>query len=327
MIRRFPDRLIVVSLGLAVIVVFLASLQGEFLDWDDTLNFVDNPHYRGLGLVQLRWMFTAFHHGHYTPITWLTLGLDYVVWRMNPFGYHLTSLLLHVVNAVLVYLLGIRLMLAARPGSEAMRPAIRFGAAAGALLFALHPLRVEPVAWVTERREVLCGLLYMCAVIIYLRSWERRDVNGALNRRAYWASVGLFSLALLSKAIAITLPFVLLVLDVYPLQRVGTAARQWSARTLARVCVEKVPFILLSIFTGAIALFGLARTENLALVEKVGWADRFALSMLSPAFYMAKTTVPVGLSPIYERPESLHLQSLRRESREAGHVVPEHLRA
>src|SRR6188508_2980733 len=88
----------------ATALAFLAALQGEFLNWDDDKNFLDNPHYRGLGLPQLRWMATTFLMGHWHPVTWLTLGLDYVVWGMNPFGYHLTSILLHATTAALFYL-------------------------------------------------------------------------------------------------------------------------------------------------------------------------------------------------------------------------------
>lgn len=305
MTTRSLDRLAGVLLGLIVIGVFLPGLRGEFLDWDDTLNFLENPHYRGLGPAQLHWMFTAFHHGHYIPVTWLTLGLDYTFWGMNPFGYHLTSLLLHAANTILVYLLAIQLMRAVGRGPQAMNPPLRLGAASAALLFALHPLRVESVAWVTERREVLCSLFSLLAVLMYLRAWEARRGDAALEPRWYWASVGLFGLAVFSKAMAVTLPFVLLILDVYPLRRLGSGAGHWSSRTLVRVFTEKIPFVMLSLATGAIALFAYARTDNLTSLDKVGWVDRLALSTLSPAFYLAKMIIPVHLSPIYERPEPL----------------------
>jgi Flp pilus assembly protein TadD len=304
-ITRSLDRSVSVLLGLIVVGVFLPGLWGEFLDWDDTLNFLENPHYRGLGPAELRWMITAFHHGHYVPVTWLTLGLDYVLWGMNPFGYHLTNLLLHAANTILVYLLAIQLMGAVGRDSQAMDPSLRIGSAAAALLFALHPLRVEPVAWVTERRELLCAFFFLLAVLAYLRAWRARDGDGGLERRWYWASVVLFGLAVFSKSMAITLPLVLLILDVYPLRRLDSGMGHWARRALIRVSAEKIPFVILSLTTAAIALFAYARTENLTSLEKVGWADRLALSGLSPVFYLAKTAIPVYLSPIYERPESL----------------------
>ena len=101
----FP--LLIVALSIAA---FLPALPHEFLNWDDTKNYVDNPDYRGLGLPQLRWMFTTFHMGHYIPVTWITFGLDYLLWGMNPAGYHLTSVLIHAATALAVYFLSVRLL-------------------------------------------------------------------------------------------------------------------------------------------------------------------------------------------------------------------------
>ena len=86
--------------ALLAFAAFLPALENGFVNWDDDKNFLENPHYRGLGWTQLRWMFTTFHEGHYQPLSWLTLGVDYVVWGMDPFGYHLTNLFLHAANAV-----------------------------------------------------------------------------------------------------------------------------------------------------------------------------------------------------------------------------------
>src|SRR6185369_14313609 len=138
---------------------FLPSLGSDFVLWDDDMNFTDNPSYRGLSPSHLRWMFTTFHGGHYQPLSWVTLGLDYTLWGMNPLGYHLTNLLLHAANALLVY----RLIAVLVPGVGA-------GAAVvGALSFAIHPLRVESVAWATERRDVLSGLFFLLTVLAYVR--------------------------------------------------------------------------------------------------------------------------------------------------------------
>ena len=93
------------GIGLVTIVAFLPVLNNGFVSWDDDRNFVENPHFRGLGFDQLRWMWTTFHMGHYVPLSWMTLGLDYDVWGMDPAGYHLISLLIHAANAVVVYFL------------------------------------------------------------------------------------------------------------------------------------------------------------------------------------------------------------------------------
>ena len=108
MARWLPGLLV----AAVTLLAFLPSLQGEFLNWDDDENFLFNPHYRGLGWTQIRWMFTATHSGLYIPVTWLTLGLDSVLWGMDPRGYHLTSVLLHAINALLFYRVARRLLAA-----------------------------------------------------------------------------------------------------------------------------------------------------------------------------------------------------------------------
>src|SRR5256886_16057641 len=132
------------------IVTFLPALQNGFAgNFDDAKNFLANPHYRGLGLTQIEWMFTTTHMGQYIPLTWITLGLDYLLWGMNAAGYHLTSLLFHAVTAVLFYLVSLRLIgLAIRRPEEAWVTAA--GATVAALLFAGPPVRVESGVWGTE---------------------------------------------------------------------------------------------------------------------------------------------------------------------------------
>ena len=134
------DLLAALALAAVTLVVFAPALGHGWLDYDDDQNFLRNPHYRGLGAAQLRWMLGGVIMGHWTPVTWLTHGVDYALWGMNPAGYHLGNILLHAGNAVLFFVLARRLLAAARPGVGA--GPLRLGALAAALLFALHPLRV-----------------------------------------------------------------------------------------------------------------------------------------------------------------------------------------
>src|SRR5712692_10193963 len=149
---------------------------------------------------------------------------------MNPWGYHLGNLILHAANATLVYLIARRLLAAARGGGSqsghATGPVVGAGAFA-ALVWGVHPLRVESVAWATERRDVLCGLFYLLAILFYLRAWEGAAGGRMYRQRRYWGSLGLFALALLSKSMAVSLPVVLLVLDAYPLRRLGGKPASW----------------------------------------------------------------------------------------------------
>ena len=245
-------------------------------------------------------MWTTFLLGHWVPVSWMTLGLDYLVWGMNPVGYHLTNVLLHTANAVVFYLVALRLLRAAMPPA---RPgellAGRLGAGLAALLFAVHPLRVESVAWVTERRDVLSGLFYLFAVWAYLRDAEVGGEGNIRRRMWYWLSFGCFGIALLSKAITVTLPVVLIVLDVYPLRRLGTQAGGWWSPQSRRRWLEKIPFVLASVAVIPITLVAARAGANLLTLESLSTLDRLAVSLYGLAFYLWKTLVPLGLSPFY----------------------------
>src|SRR5216117_3563709 len=127
-------------------------------------------------VVHLRWMWTTSHIGHYAPLTWMTFGLDYLFWGLKPVGYHLSNLLLHAANAAVFYLLALRILGSALPGSrERGKVGLAASAAVAALLFAIHPLRGESVAWPTERRAVLLALFYLLALLAYLRAGEQGE--------------------------------------------------------------------------------------------------------------------------------------------------------
>jgi len=281
--------------GLATLLVFLPALGNQFVNWDDDLNLVSNPHFRGLGWDQLRWMFTSTLGGHYIPVTWLSFGLDYVVWGMRPAGYHATSVVLHTANAILFYFVARLLLRSAVQAGERERA---LGAAAAALLFSLHPLRVESVAWATERRDVLMGFFALLCVTAYLRAADRGR-PGALHGGWYWTAVGLFGLALLSKSVVVGLPVVLLLLDVYPLRRSATEADKGGGRTLFRLALEKIPFVLLAAAVGVVTLTVYSGHRLMTPLETLGVLQRLAVSAYSLAFYLWKTVAPWPLSPLY----------------------------
>lgn len=283
-----------VPLGVALItfVVFAPTLQNGFVSWDDDKNFLTNPYYRGLGLTQLRWMWTTFHLGHYVPLSWMTLGLDHAIWGMNPVGYHLTNLLLHTANAVLLYLIAKRLF--ASTDDVKLNSDLRrvLPAALAALLFAVHPLRVESVAWATERRDVLSALFFLSSILLYLRS---RDAEPG---RSYWFALVCFACALLSKATAVTLPAILFILNIYPLRRLGGKAGWWSDES-RRVYRELAPFFALSAAASVMTFVALQHLDQLGL------GGKFAVSAYSLAFYVRKMVAPVSLSPLYAMPTSV----------------------
>lgn len=298
------------AIGLATVLALWPTLQGEF-NWDDDVNLVNNPHYRGFSPSQIRWMFTTTLMGHYMPLTWLSLAANYAFGRMNPWGYHLTSLLLHATNAVLFYLVARRLLAAAvgassggssRPGSRSDGEpptdllTISAGALVAALLFAVHPQRVESVAWISDRGTLLCATFYLLAVLAYLTSVAS---SGVRRRRWRAASLLAFAAALLSKGMAMSLPLSLLVLDAYPLRRSGEGWRQ--------LLLEKAPYGALAIGGAMVAL--MARNEGAAFSGYVsyGLVSRIALTGYSVWFYPLTLMCPANLSPLYEVPRQVSI--------------------
>jgi tetratricopeptide (TPR) repeat protein len=283
------------AVAFIVLACFASALGNEFVNWDDQLNLTENPHYRGLSLHHLRWMFSTVHLGHYQPLSWLTLAFDYSLWGMDPTGYHLTNVVLHAGNAVLFYCISLRLLCLAlgAAGLPALATtALRVAAAASALFFAIHPLRVESVAWVTERRDVLSGFFYLGTVWAYLHM--RAAACGARARLGWFAvSLVCMTLSVLSKAWAMTLPVVLLVLDAYPLRRFASRERPGA------ILLEKVPYTLPAAATAGLALVAQGEGAEMLSVGQHGLGARVAQAAYGLCFYLGKTLFPVGLSPVY----------------------------
>ncbi|MBI4240993.1 MAG: tetratricopeptide repeat protein [Candidatus Rokubacteria bacterium] len=271
------------------------------MEWDDYVNLVENPHYRGLGWTHLRWIFTTVLMGQWIPLAWVTFGADYLVWGMNPFGYHLTNVLLHAANAAVLYLVALRLLGLATTGAG--EPALRLGAAAAALFFALHPLRAESVAWVTERRDVLSGLFFLLVILTFLKASE---AEGTRRRRLLAGSVVCYALAVMSKPMVVTLPLVLILLDIYPLRRLGGRWRDWTGREARGVWMEKLPYFLLALAGGAMAFYAMIANSFLTSLEKLPLSARPSVALHSLWFYVWKTFVPLWLSPLYELPPQVN---------------------
>ena len=165
--RLLSPRIIPLALALVAFLVFLPALWNGFVEWDDQVTLTGNQEYRGLMWPQIRWMFTTVLLGHWIPLTWLTFGLDYVLWEMNPAGYHLTSLVIFAANAPVFYFVALRLF---RQATGFAAGPLRLAAIAATLFFAIHPLRAESVGWATERRDVLSGLFYLLTLLMYLKA-------------------------------------------------------------------------------------------------------------------------------------------------------------
>jgi tetratricopeptide (TPR) repeat protein len=285
--RRPPAPALLALLCAALaLAVFSPVLDGGFLNWDDDANILANHAFRGLGWTQLKWMGTTLHLGHYHPLTWLSLALDHALWGLDPFGYHLTSVLLHAASAAAFFLAAAELLSwsGGRPGAA---PTLA-GAAFASLFFALHPLRVESVAWVTQRRDVLCGLFFLLSILFYLKDARRAEGSGWARRHA--RSLAFYAAALLSKEVAVVLPAALLALDLFPLRR----------RLSRSLLLEKVPYLALAAAIVGAGLLGEREAGSLASWSSWGLMPRLCQACYGLAFYLAKTLWPSGLSPVYE---------------------------
>jgi protein O-mannosyl-transferase len=278
---------------------FLPALGQGFVQWDDDYNFEQNPMWRGLSGENLHWMFTTFYMGHYQPLSWLSFGIEHALWGVDPERMHLVNALLHALNATLVALLFVRLFSAQAGAAGPLRArAVYLGAVAAALFFSMHPLRVESVAWATERRDVLSTCFLLLCVLAWLRTLE-----SATSRGLWWGvTLACYALSLLSKAWGMTLPALLLVLDVYPLGRWGSSRSggQRNLRGLARLALEKWPFVPLALASAYLASSAQASMQAAVTLEDQGILARLVQAAWGLAFYVRKTVFPSGLAPLYE---------------------------
>lgn len=232
------------------------------------------PALREFSARSLRWMLTTHHMAAFSPPSWLSYAVDHAVWGLRPFGFHLTNVVLHAAAAVLLFMLARDLFARALP--QAPERDRLLGAAAAALVFGLHPLRAESVAWISERRDVLAGPFFFGALLLYVRG------------RTGWA-LACHALAALTKPTAVPLPLLLLLLERWPLRR-----GPWT-----RSVATAAPFFAVSGAVAAAAVWAQVRAGNLAPLEGYGLAQRLAQAGHAGAFYLAKTVWPGKLSPLY----------------------------
>jgi Tfp pilus assembly protein PilF len=287
--------------------VYLTALQNQFVEWDDSLYIFRNPFIRSFDLVFLRRVFFDFTAGNWHPLTWISHALDYAFWGLDPLGHHLTNNILHAVATFLVVVLLAGLMeqyrdMTAKNGQSAFLngQGILITAGISGLLFGLHPVHVESVAWVSERKDLLCSVFFLLSIIMYAKSVRSADfattraslISRVLNRR-YLLSFGFFILALLSKPMAVTLPAILLILDWYPFGKIR------SLKTLGTAFAEKLPFIALSALLSLLTIQAQSSSSALGVIPL---SMQLTVAAKSFVAYLWKMMVPLHLSPFYPYP-------------------------
>ncbi|PYM57101.1 MAG: hypothetical protein DMD79_20720 [Candidatus Rokuibacteriota bacterium] len=264
--------------------------------------FLSNLEFRGLAPRHLRWAWTTMLLGEYMPVTWMSYGLDHLLWGLNPFGYHLTSLLLHVAATLAVYGVAWSLFRVGRVGADPPDPeSLRIGAAVAALAFGVHPLRAEPIGWISARGTILGGLFILLAVLVYVTGWTRSQ-DGRIPARWLGGAVGLNLLALLCRSTSVSLPAVLVVVDVYPLQRLPRAPGGWLEPAARAVWREKLAFVLPAILVIPLAMAARRVSGDPFRIDHYDPLAGVAVALRGASFYLRQTLLPLHLSPIYEMP-------------------------
>ena len=269
----------VAAVGAALVALTMLAYSGVlsngFVNYDDGVYVAANPHVQnGLRGHAPAWAFTATMNSNWHPLTWLSHMLDVQLFGLNPGRHHATSLLLHAANVLLVFLLLVRMT------GALWRPAF------AAALFAVHPLGVESVAWIAERKNVLSTLFWLLTLLAWLRWLEQKTVA------RYLLAVALFALGLMAKPMLVTLPFTLMLLDYWPLQRTSGPP----------ILKEKIPLVAMAAVSSVITVVVQNGGGALKTLERFSVAQRVANATLAYAAYLGKTIWPMSLAVFYPYP-------------------------
>jgi tetratricopeptide (TPR) repeat protein len=314
--RKNINFCVAASVSFITFITYLPALKNGFVHWDDDIYVTGNPFIRSLGLPFFKWAFSSFYASNWHPLTWLSHAVDYALWGLNPTGHHLTNIIIHAVNTFLVVVLAIKLLeiWKRRVISEAVfdQREILITAGVTGLLFGLHPLHVESVAWVAERKDLLCAMFFSLSILAYtyyirdmfLPPADRVAGPAVLFQKWYLLSLGFFLLSLLSKPMAVSLPFVLLILDWFPAHRIS------SVKTLLNAVGEKLSFLLLGLVSSVLTILAQQRGGATGLMEIVPLPKRIAVAAKASVVYLWKMVVPENLIPLYQYPRNATLLSV-----------------
>jgi protein O-mannosyl-transferase len=277
--------LICIALVLAVFAVFWQVSTCDFVNYDDLGYITTNQNiHHGITLESLKWAFTTGHSSNWHPLTWISHMIDVELYGLKPWGHHLTSLLFHAANSALMFLLLRRLTGKIWPSAFV------------AALFALHPLRVESVAWVSERKDVLSTFFWILTVGTYARYVQEPA------KRAKWFALSLFfyALALMSKPMVVTLPFILALIDIWPLRRIELS--KFDLAKLRPAILDKLPYLLLAVSSSVVTFFVQQKGGAVSSLDSLPVSQRIENMFVAYVRYIGKTFWPTKLSILYPHP-------------------------
>jgi protein O-mannosyl-transferase len=290
MCSRFPTWLLAAFLAAVSLALFWPALHGGFVNLDDPECVTENPHLRsGLNWESIKWAFTnTEQHAYWGPFLWLSHLLACQLFGLAPWGHHLFNILLHAANTALVFLVFRRL-------TGAIWRSFWLAA-----LFSIHPLRVESVVWITERKDVLSAFFGLLTLIFYARFVQVKIQSSKLRSQNYLLSLFFFACGLMSKPMLVTWPFVLLLLDYWPLKRIGNF-RFWIA-DLKPLLFEKIPFFVLAGISSVVTFWVQHQNGDVPSFQVLPLEARVANALISYCRYLGKTFWPTHLAVFYPHP-------------------------
>ncbi len=305
--RKTEPWIVAILAALITILVYLPALNNGFVNWDDHSYIYENRNIKSIDFGSLKWMFTSFHASNWHPLAWLSHAVDYAMWGLNPVGHHLSSILLHGLNTFLVVILIIRLLKAVKPEDKSNQlPGSLIAGLVTGLLFGLHPLHVESVAWVSERKDVLYSFFFLLSLLTYLKYTSSSQQKQ--KRSIYVLSLLFFVMSLMSKPMAVTLPVVLLIVDIYPFGRLNL--KSWL-KAQKELLIEKIPFFVLSIVSSIVTVIAQRTGGAITPLEEHFLIDRILVALRGLGFYLSKMVWPTDLCPVYPYPSKISVLSLQ----------------
>jgi protein O-mannosyl-transferase len=329
MMNRLSDNrrklFVCLFLAITVIAIYWQVNHCDFVNYDDNVYLTENSHIKsGITTEGIRWAFTTIHTGYWHPLTWLSYMLDYELFRLNPAGYHIVNLLFHIANSLLLFLILHRM-------TKAL-----WQSAFVAAIFALHPLHVESVAWIAERKDVLSAFFWMLTMGSYVLYAEKPGV------KKYLLTLFFFGLGLMAKPMLVTLPFVLLLLDYWPLRRLTIGESSVNEHTqsekslntrskkkergrntkkpehvnktedqtrqrpaIGHIILEKVPFFVLSLASSIVTYIAQQKSGAVGSLQNYPLSTRIANAIVSYCGYIGKIVWPEKLAVLYPYPGML----------------------
>jgi len=292
---RAPRVWICLALGLVTLAAFWPVVHHDFLGFDDQQYVTENPHVQaGLRWAGVEWAFGSFYASNWHPITWISHMADWQMFGPKPAGHHLINLLFHIANTLLLFLVLSHITAAV------------WRSACVAALFAWHPLHVESVAWIAERKDVLSTFFFLLTLAAYTqyarrcKDQERQATVGGLRASHYYIlSLLLFALALMSKPMVVTLPFVFLLLDYWPLGRVRLTNLRGQGAAVGRLLAEKAPFLLMSVADCVLTVAAQKRSFTIVSTGGLPFSERLPHILVAYVHYLGATVVPRHLAVHY----------------------------